>query len=132
MRLGTKALLALLVGAAATAALAQAPGIKRNILQRTDVVGHEPKECVFGTAELSPGATSGKHIHHGTETGYVISGEVQLVVDGEAAPRTLKAGDSFLVEARKPHEGKNVSSAPVKILSAWVVEKGKPLAEPVK
>ena len=55
------------VAAAAALALAQGQGIKRTILQRLDVTGSESKECVFAMAEISPGATVGKHIHRGFE-----------------------------------------------------------------
>jgi len=130
MRVSARAGLAVLGAAAAALALAQAPGIKRTILQRTDAAPEH--ECVFGTAELAPGAASGKHIHHGVELGYVIEGQLDLTVEGESAPRHLKAGDSFRMEVRKPHDARNTGSGTLKVISAWVVEKGKPLAEPVK
>lgn len=123
---------ALALASAVTIAAAQAQGIKRNLLQRVDVdPGPEHKECVFGTAELAPGASVGRHIHPGTEVGVVQEGEGDLTVDGEA-PRHLKAGDSYKVDARKPHDARNSGSVPMKLVAAWVVEKGKPLAEPVK
>ncbi len=116
---------------ALTVALAQAQGVKRTVLQRADVVGAEPKECVVGSAELAPGASIGKHLHHGFEIGYVVEGEGELTVDGQA-PRRLRAGDSYRVDVRKPHDARNDGSAPLKVVATWVVEKGKPLAEPVK
>jgi quercetin dioxygenase-like cupin family protein len=116
---------------AVSVALAQGQGIKRNLLQRVDIVGHEPKECVLGSAELAPGASIGKHFHHGFEVGTVIEGEGDLMIEGEPT-RHLKPGDSYQVEARKPHDARNPGSVPFKIVATWVVEKGKPLAEPVK
>jgi quercetin dioxygenase-like cupin family protein len=120
--------IAVLVG---SVALAQAPGIKRTLLQRLDVEGHDAKECVLGTAELAPGGSVGKHIHHGFELGVVIEGEGELTVEGEA-PRKLVPGDSYRVEARRPHDARNTGAGPMKLVATWVVEKGKPLAEPVK
>ena len=134
MRLASKVAIALGLAAAASAlsfALAKDEGIKRTLLQRLDVVGAEPKECVLGSAELAPGASAGKHFHHGFEVGYVVEGEGELTVDGEA-PRRLRAGDSYRVEARKPHDVTNTGAAPFKVVASWVVEKGKPLAEPVR
>lgn len=134
MRVLSRVGLALGAVAAASAlsvALAQAQGIKRALLQRVDVVGPEQKECVLGTAELAPGASAGKHLHHGFEVGIITEGEGDLTVDGQA-PQRLKAGDSYRVEARKPHDVKNTGTATFKVVASWVVEKGKPLAEPVK
>jgi hypothetical protein len=42
----------------------------------------------------------------------------------------LKAGDSFR-NAPGVHNAKNTGTTPVKILAVYLVEKGKPLAEPV-
>jgi quercetin dioxygenase-like cupin family protein len=41
---------------------------------------------------------------------------------------TIKAGDSFFVEAGRPHETANEGTTAAKILATYVVEKGKPLA----
>jgi quercetin dioxygenase-like cupin family protein len=113
------------------AALAQAPGIKRTLLQRVDLEGHEAKECVLGSAEIPAGGAAGKHFHHGIEMGYVAEGEAEILVDGEA-PKKVKAGESYLIPARRPHDARNTGAGPVKVVATYVVEKGKPLAEPVK
>jgi quercetin dioxygenase-like cupin family protein len=112
-------------------AVAQAPGIKRTLLQRTDLQGQEAKECVLGAAEIPPGGSAGKHFHHGVELGYVAEGESEILIEGEA-PRKVKAGESYLIPARRPHDARNTGSGPVKVIATYVVEKGKPLAEPVK
>ncbi len=134
MRLLSRMGIALSLVAAASAlsfALAKDQGIKRTLLQRVDVVGAEAKECVLGSAELAPGASAGKHFHHGFEVGVIVAGEGELTIDGEA-PRRVKAGDSYRVDALKPHDVKNTGTAPFKAVATWVVEKGKPLSEPVK
>lgn len=122
---------ALAAALAVTTAVAQSTGIKRTVLQRQDVTGAEPKECVFATADIEPGATVGKHYHPGFEVAYVAQGELELMVDGEPA-RHLKAGDSYRVEARKPHDAKNTGSTATRVVVSYVVEKGQPLATPVK
>ena len=103
------------------------PGIKRTILQRSDIGNN--MEIVLGLAEISPGSSTGRHTHFGTETGMVLEGASSLEVAGEM-PRLIKAGDSYLIPAGKVHEAKTVGDAPVKVLATYVVEKGKPFATP--
>ena len=110
-------------------ALAQQPGIKRTILLRTDDPGSPTYEAVMGIAEIAPGAMAGRHRHPGIEIGYVLEGAVTLEYEGQPA-KTLEAGDSFKNEPGL-HNAKNTGTTPVKILAVYLVEKGKPLAEPV-
>jgi len=131
----TVVVVALLMGGAAIGAgidhlaFAQQPGIKRTILLRTDEPGSTTHEAVMGIAEIAPGAMAGKHRHPGIEIGYVLEGSVTLEHEGEA-PRVLKAGDSFNNGAGV-HNAKNTGTTPVRILAVYLVEKGKPMAEPV-
>jgi len=124
-----------LIGAAAIGAgvdrlaLAQQPAIKRTILLRTDDPGSPTYEAVMGIAEIAPGAMAGRHRHPGIEIGYVLEGSVTLEHEGQPA-KTLKAGDSFKNEPGV-HNAKNTGTTAVKILAIYLVEKGKPLAEPV-
>lgn len=124
-----------LAGAAAVGAavdrlaFAQQPGIKRTILLRTDEPGSKTHEAVMGVAEIAPGAMAGKHRHPGIEIGYILEGSVTLEHEGEPV-RVLKAGDSFN-NGPGVHNAKNTGTTPVKILAVYLVEKGKPLAEPV-
>ena len=124
-----------LAGAAAVGAavdrlaFAQQPGIKRTILLRTDDPASPTYEAVMGIAEIAPGAMAGRHRHPGIEIGYVLEGSVTLEHEGQPA-KTLKAGDSFKNEPGL-HNAKNTGTTPVKILAVYLVEKGKPLAEPV-
>ena len=132
LTLGVTLAVGIAVGAlGATELQAQGDGIKRSLLQRKDVAGVEGREAVLGAAEIAPGFAAGKHIHYGIELGYVLEGSAVLEVEGEA-PRMLKAGDSYAIDHRKPHDAKNTSAAPVKVLAIYVIEKGKPLAEPAK
>lgn len=112
---------------ASGATLAQAPAIKRTVLQRTDVGGN--MEVVLGLAEIAKGGSTGRHTHFGAETGYVIEGTSTLEIDGEA-PRTLKAGDSYLVPAGKVHNAIAIGEGTTRVLATYVIEKGKPLATP--
>lgn len=110
-------------------AIAQAPGIKRTILQRGDVPAEGAREMVLGLAEIASGGATGRHFHNGPETGYVMEGESVLEVDGEA-PKMLKAGDSYFIPAGKIHDAKAAGTGSTKVLATYVVEKGKPLAIP--
>jgi quercetin dioxygenase-like cupin family protein len=125
-----------LVGAAAIGAgldrvaLAQQPGIKRTILLRTDDPGAPAYEAVMGIAEIAPGAMAGRHRHPGIEIGYILEGSVTLEHEGQPA-KALTAGDSFKNEPGV-HNAKNTGTTPVRILAVYLVQKGKPLAEPVR
>ena len=108
--------------------IAQAPAIKRTILQRTDVA--PDKEAVLGVAEIPSGGSTGRHTHPGIETGYVLEGTTVLAIDGEA-PRTLKAGDSYSIPAGRIHDAR-AEGGTARVIATYVVEKGKPLASPAK
>jgi quercetin dioxygenase-like cupin family protein len=114
---------------AAGASIAQAPGIKRTLLQRTDIGNN--MEMILGLAEIAPGGSTGRHTHFGTESGYLIEGSASMEIEGET-PKLLKAGDSYTIPANAIHDAKAVGDAPAKVLATYVVEKGKPLATPAK
>jgi quercetin dioxygenase-like cupin family protein len=110
-------------------AIAQQPTIKRTILQRVDEPGASGYEAIMGISEIPPGGTSGKHRHHGIELAYVLDGSVVLEHEGKP-PITVNAGEALKNEA-EVHNATNKGTKPVKILAVYLVEKGKPLAEPV-
>jgi quercetin dioxygenase-like cupin family protein len=122
----------LLVGAAlaftAGTLLAQASGLTRTMVGRGDV-SVPGREAVVARVEVAPGAKAGRHTHPGDEISYVIEGTAQLLIDGQA-PRTVKAGESFIIPAGVVHDAHNDSDAPIKLVGVYVVEKGKPLASP--
>jgi len=108
----------------------QQPAFKRTMLQKNDL-STKGREAVQVLAEFAPGAAAGKHTHPGEELGYILEGTLVLEVVGQK-PLTLKAGDSFFVPAGVVHDGKNVGKGPAKVLATYIVEKGKPVATPVK
>lgn len=109
---------------------AQQTGFTRTMLQKGDLSA-PGREAVQVRAEFAPGVAAGKHTHPGEELGYVMEGTLLFEVEGKP-PVTLKAGDVFFVEAGRVHDGKNVGDGSAKVLATYVVEKGKPLATPVK
>lgn len=111
------------------AAASPTPGIKRIALQRFDVPG-TLYETVIGMAEIAPSASTGRHTHPGPESGYVIDGSFELLIDGEA-PRLLKAGDSYKLPPGIVHDAK-AGPGGAKVIATYVVEKGQPLASAAK
>lgn len=124
------ALLATILLTAASGVFAHAPGIKRTVVTKEDVAA-PGREAVVARVELEPGVVAGRHTHPGDEISYVLEGEGELLIDGEA-PRRVKAGDAFVVPAGKVHDARNVGGTVMKLVGVYVVEKGKPLAAPVK
>ena len=120
---------ATVVALVSTTAMAQDP-IKRTLLQRFDVPGTN-YETVTGIAEIVPNVSIGRHTHPGLEAGYVLEGSLELLIEG-AQPLQLKAGDSFkVVPAGVIHDAKTGPNG-AKIIGAYTVEKGKPLASPAQ
>lgn len=103
----------------------QTQGIKRTPLQRFDVPG-TAYETVIGIAEIAPNVSIGRHTHPGPESGYLIEGSFELLIEGEP-PRLLKAGESYKVAPRTVHDAKT-GSAGAKVIATYVVEKGQPIA----
>ncbi|AQV96832.1 cupin [Cupriavidus necator] len=113
---------------AAGGAAAQNSGLTRTLINRADV-SVPGREAVVARVEVAPGAYAGRHTHPGDEISYVMEGDVQLLIDGQA-PRTIKAGESFVVPAGVVHDAHNSGSTASRVLGVYVVEKGKPLASP--
>jgi quercetin dioxygenase-like cupin family protein len=109
---------------------AQQPGFTRTILQDQDLSA-QGRHAVVARAEFIPGGAAGRHTHPGEELGYVVEGTLQLLVEGKP-PVTFKAGEVFFVPAGVVHDGKNVGAGKAVVLATYVVEKGKPVATPVK
>jgi len=120
---------ATLVGYSPVAAQQANQQIKRTILQKSDVPGTN-YETVFGIAEIAPNAEFASHTHPGTESSYLVEGSITLNVKGQPT-REVKAGESVFIPAGTPHSG-SAGANGAKILAAWVVEKGKPLASPAE
>ena len=112
----------------AGALMAQASGLTRTLVGRADV-SVPGREAVIARVEVAPGAKAGRHTHPGDEISYVLEGEATLLIDGQA-PRTVKAGESFVIPAGVVHDAHNDGAVPIKLVGVYVVEKGKPLASP--
>lgn len=117
-----------LLAACSAIAIAQSTGIKREVLQKSDI-SSPGREVVMARVEVDAGGHVGRHTHAGEEIAYITEGETELLIEGEA-PRNLKAGDSFIIPAGKIHSAKNTGAIPLKLIGTYIVEKNKPLATP--
>ena len=120
---------ALVLGAASFAAAQEPPPIKRIPLQKFDVPGTS-SETVVGIAEIAPNVLIGRHTHPGPESGYLLEGDMVLMVDGQP-PKPLKAGESYQIPSGAIHDAKSGAGG-AKVLAVYVVQKGQPLASPAK
>ena len=110
--------------------IAQQAGFTRTPLQTQDL-STPGRVAVQARAEFDPGVSAGRHTHPGEELGYLLEGQLELLIDGQP-PKTIKAGETFFVPAGLVHDGKNTGSGKAKVLATYVVEKGKPVATPAK
>jgi quercetin dioxygenase-like cupin family protein len=107
---------------------ATTPGVTRKILSQTE--GPAPGYVtLLVEAEIEAGVTVARHTHPGIESAYVLEGGFELPIEGQPT-RTLKAGDGFQIPPVTPHAGGKPGTAKSRVLIAYVVEKGKPLASP--
>ncbi len=117
---------AVVVVAGAGIAIAQQSGIKRTPLQKLDFpAGYN---TVTAIAEVPAGGAAGRHTHPGAETGYVLEGELELVIDGQP-PMKIKAGESYQIPEGAIHDAK-AGDKPFKVLGVYIVKAGEPLAKP--
>jgi quercetin dioxygenase-like cupin family protein len=108
----------------------QPPPVKRTPLGKVEVPGSN-YEVIFGMAELQPGFRAGRHTHPGTVLAYIVDGEFMLALDGQPE-KTFGAGQSLELPNAAIHNEGAVGAKPAKLIAVYVVEKGKPLVQPVK
>ncbi len=80
-----------------------------------------PQQVVVQSREFAPEASSGWHVHAGTEIAYVVSGEMELVT--ATTVTVLKPGDSFTMPRGVAHNGRNRGVVPAQIVITLVVDK---------
>jgi quercetin dioxygenase-like cupin family protein len=132
LKLPMAVILGVVIGTTGTIGLsAEHVGRSGHVLLRTDLSDEPGKEVYMSLFEPPSGATFGPHTHPGDEFSYVFDGTVRIDVAG-AASKVLHPGDTFHVERDKVHGGQVTGATPAKILSVHVVDKGKPLINPVK
>jgi len=105
----------------------QTANIKRTPLQKFDVPGTN-YETVIGMAEIVPNVLIGRHTHPGPESGFMLDGDMTLLVEGQP-PLSVKTGESYKVPPGAVHDARTGAKG-AKVIATYVVEKGKPLATP--
>jgi quercetin dioxygenase-like cupin family protein len=106
--------------------IAQPAGFQRTMYLTAPISASTTYEATIGSVTVPPGAASPKHSHPGDEIGVMLEGESIVEIEG-AAPLKVAAGQAFHVPAGKAHIAKSTGSVPAKVISIWIVEKGKPL-----
>jgi quercetin dioxygenase-like cupin family protein len=85
------------------------------------------REIVQVETLIPAGIESGWHTHPGEEVGYIIAGQVEMMVRGRASV-LLHAGDGFLIPPRTPHNARDLGPETGRMLSTYIVETGQPLS----
>lgn len=117
----------LLIFAAATAAAPSPAPVTHAML---DVpADHGPQQVIVQTRDFPAGATSGWHVHPGTETAVIVSGTMEMVTAGGV--RRYGPGESFTMHRGTAHNGINPGSEGARVIITLVVDKGVPARQPV-
>jgi quercetin dioxygenase-like cupin family protein len=119
------------IGAAAAQNAPVSPSpVKRTIIARVDVPNSN-YEVISAILEVAPGFKAGRHTHPGIASGHVLEGRFWIAIDGQPE-KTLGPGEGLAVPQGAIHNEGATGDKPVKAIVTYVVEKGKPLVQPVK
>ena len=113
---------------AQTAGTVPPPALTRTVLQQKPL-STPGREGVQVLAVLVAGGSSVRHTHPGEEFGYVLEGTATFELAGQP-PLVLKPGDSFFIPVDTPHIAHNRSTTPLRLISTYIVETGRPLSTP--
>lgn len=122
----TAALLAAAISLGPSALLAQP--VQKTTLQEQPFPG-PPNHTVMVRTVIARGAEVAPHTHPGVEMAYVVVGAAMVRITGRADQK-LGPGGSFSVPKEVVHSVQNVGPDPLTIVSAYVVDKSKPIATP--
>jgi quercetin dioxygenase-like cupin family protein len=104
---------------------------RRKVLLTSDLGTVPGHEGIVSAVDLAPGVKEARHTHPGELLGYVLEGTVKLNVEGKPTT-TVKSGQAFFVPAETVHWGECQEPTSCRVISTFVVPKGKPLATPAK
>jgi quercetin dioxygenase-like cupin family protein len=102
-----------------------------NKLKRTELQ-HEAssrpgREIVQVITEIPVGVESAWHIHPGEEVGYILTGTVEMKIQGQPS-LSLNAGDPFLMPPGTPPNALDLGPELGHMLSTYIVDPAEPLA----
>jgi quercetin dioxygenase-like cupin family protein len=85
------------------------------------------RDIVQVLTEIPVGVESGWHTHPGEEVGYILTGTVEMMIEGRPS-LTLNAGDPFLMPPGTAHNALDLGPEVGHMLSTYIVDKTEPLA----
>ncbi len=103
----------------------ESANVEQELLHKTSLEAHGSVYVVTSSITLQSGASTGRHVHSGFESGYVLNGAVELMNDGQPI-RYFSAGDSFVTYQNLPHIVTNSGTEPATILVTLVVDADEP------
>jgi quercetin dioxygenase-like cupin family protein len=128
IRLAIQSSLLCLLATGSMAAFADDAGPRKE-MKRADLTGAPGMEVISSILEYKPGDMAVEHFHHGIETAYVIQGSMIQLPGKE--PMMLETGTVVLYLRDVLHSGfKVVGDKPLRLFTAHIVDKGKPLYAP--
>jgi quercetin dioxygenase-like cupin family protein len=77
--------------------------------------------------EIAPGTQTGWHCHLVPNFAYMLEGRLELTLD-DGRVKLLNAGDALSEVVNRSHNGRNVGSAPVKLVVFYAGTTGTPLS----
>ena len=100
-------------------------GMRSKELNRTEVPGSNYVVVTLQT-EMDVGSSDPLHSHPGVQMGYLESGSMRLIVEGQP-DRVIKTGESYQVPAGAPHAAGSLGPVMYKSVTNYVVDKTKPI-----
>lgn len=82
-----------------------------------------PARLVALVVTVPPGAETGWHTHGVPAFGYVLEGELAVEYRGQGE-RVFRAGDGLFEAMKVPHNGRNRTSRPVRLLALFMGAEG--------
>ena len=111
-------------------AVGRSPDALAGTLRRTEIqrslFSVPGRVIVQVLTEIPEGVESGWHTHPGEEVGYIAAGTVEMLVDGQP-PRTLHAGEGFLIPPGTAHNARDLGPGTGQMLSTYLVLPDEPL-----
>jgi quercetin dioxygenase-like cupin family protein len=126
----------IIAGVAATVALAtyayaQKPPANVVTVYYTTPLENDPTRVVrLQSVAIPAGGGNSYHRHPGDQWAAIQEGEVTLTIKGQP-PRVLKAGESVYIPRGTIHRNQNLTDKPARSIELNIVDKDKPLVEPV-
>ncbi len=80
--------------------------------------------------EIPPGGETGWHLHPVPVYAYIISGVLEVEMDG--ATRTYHEGEVIIEAVGTPQNGRNRGTTPVRLVAFYTGEQGKPSTQKVE